>query len=348
VASWSKFNAAQTAAGRPVVYQFRIADSNPPGAYDDLMDAHGGNPGPRTAEALSIGGFNHALPDPFDPRWQEAFRASFREQAKVSKGRGYLAAWFAGNERHHRDLPRFVWSPHCAIALGQFLEAKYPTIAALNAKWGSSFASFAELLRQKPDPILRRGPMFEDFRLFGREIVREFNAVMLRTIREEDPGALVFSNRFMMGEIEDVFDKLDLYRDFDAIAVNLYPSDAEVGPDASERQYLEEVHRRTGKPILISEWSIPAVDSGLYDHPEKLDWSYPQTVVTQRDRARQAAQTEAYFYNLPFVIGAQWFTWNDIDAPRRHANRGLFKADGESWPELQQALAELNRQLPKT
>jgi len=344
---WSQFNAAQAAAGKPVVYQFRIAESLPPGDYDLLTDAHGGNPGPRQAEAVRTGGFNHAFPDPFDPKWQETFRLSFRQLAEVSKGQGYLAAWFAGNERHHRDLPRFVWSPHCAVKLGEFLAAKYATISALNAKWGTTFSSFDDLLRQKPDPVVRAGPMFADFQGFSREIVRKYNEVMLRVIREEDPGVLVFSNRFMMGETEDTFEVLDLYRDFDAIAVNLYPSSTEAGLDASERQYLSEVHRRTGKPVLISEWSVPALDSGLYNNPEKLDWSYPQTVETEHDRALEAAAAEAYFYNQPFVIGAHWFTWEDIDSARRRANRGLFKANGEPWSELLSAMAQVNLRFPQ-
>jgi len=99
------------------------------------------------------------------------------------------------------------------------------------------------------------------------------------------------------------------------------------------------MHARSGKPILIGEWSVPALDSGLYDNPKALDWSYPQTVGTQTERARQAATILGQLYNLPFIVGAHWFTWRDFDSAVRRANRGLFRASGEPWLELHISLS---------
>ena len=76
-----------------------------------------------------------------------------------------------------------------------------------------------------------------------------------------------------------------------------------------------------------------------------LDWSYPQTVENRAQRARQAAQFLTDLCNLPFLIGAHWFTWSDIDSAVRKANRGLFKANGEPWRELQEALRALNAEI---
>lgn len=344
---WAAYNDAQLAAGRPCLFQFRILESRVGSGYDTLVDATGANPGTPQALAAQKGGFNHAFPDPFDPRWRAAIETRMRETLAVVRDQPYFAGWFADNEREHRDLHRYVWSPPCAAALRRFLEARHATIAALNTAWGSRYASFDDLIAKKPDPVVRASAMFEDFRLFSREILREFNATVLRTIRAADPGRLVLSNRFMIGEIADVLENLDLYRDFDVIAVNIYPANLEAGLNRAERQFLEEVHRRSGRPILIGEWSVPALDSGLYANPARLDWSYPQAVDTQAQRARQAAQIQADLYNLPFVVGAHWFIWRDIDSPARQANRGLFRADGRPWPELTQALAELNHRLPQ-
>jgi len=342
---WAAYNEAQLATGRPYLFQFRILETRVDAGYDTLVDATGANPGTPQAQAAQRGGFNHAFPDPFDPRWRAAIEARVRETLAVVRDQPYFAGWFADNEREHRDLHRYVWSPRCAAAFRRFLEAKHTAIAALNAAWGTGFTSFDDLLAKKPDPVVRAGAMFTDFRLFSREILRELNATILRTIRTADPGRIVLSNRFMIGEIADVLENLDLYRDFDVIAVNIYPSNLAAGLDRAERQFLEEVHRRSGRPVLIGEWSVPALDSGLYANPARLDWSYPQAVDTQAQRARQAAQIQADLYNLPFVIGAHWFIWRDVDSPTRQANRGLFRADGRPWPELTQALAELNHRL---
>ena len=344
---WAAYNDTQVAAGRPYLFQFRILETRVDAGYDSLVDTTGANPGTPQAQAAQRGGFNHAFPDPFDPRWRAAIENRVRDTLAIVRDQPYFAGWFADNEREHRDLHRYVWSPRCAAAFRRFLEHKHATIATLNAAWGASFASFDDLIAKRPDPVVRAGAMFEDFRRFSREILRELNATVLRTIRAADPGRLVLSNRFMIGEIADVLENLDLYRDFDVIAVNVYPANLTAGLDCAERQLLEEVHRRSGRPILIGEWSVPALDSGLYANPARLDWSYPQAVDTQTQRARQAAQIQADLFNLPFVIGAHWFIWRDIDTPARQANRGLFRADGRPWPELAQALAELNYRLPR-
>jgi hypothetical protein len=339
---WAAFNEERAKAGEPALIQFRTLESRVGTGYDTLVNAAGENPGTQQAQAAAIGGFNHAFPDPFDPRWEQSYRERIHAIAEVVRGKDYYGGWFVDNEREHRDIHRYVWSPGCAAEFRKFLERKHREIAALNKAWGSSFESFDDLMRKKPDPVERKGAMYEDFRLFSREIIRKFNEVTLRIVREEDPGRLVFSNRFMIGEQRDVLDNLDLYKDFDAIAVNIYPANISAGLDPSERQFLELVHQRTGRPILIAEWSVPALDSGLYNNPKRLDWSYPQTVENQTQRARQAAQFSADLYNLPFLIGAHWFTWSDFDSPTRQANRGLFKANGEAWVELQEVLREVN------
>jgi len=338
---WSAFNDRQLDVHSPVVFEFHTVGTNVGDAYDTLVDAAGANPGTSQAQAAKGGGFNHAFPDPFDPRWEASVRKRVHEYAVLFHGKSYFAGWMADNERSHRDIYRYVWSPHCSLEFGAFLARKYSSIDALNQAWKANFASFKDLVDRKPDALIREGTMYQDFRLFSREVLRKFNSTILRIIHEEDPGRLVFTNRFMIGEARDVFENLDLYGGYDGVAVNVYPSNLVPGIDPGEREYLEILHRLTGKPLLVTEWSVPARDSGLYENYAHLDWSYPQTVATQPQRARQAAEFLAQLFNTPFVIGAHWFTWSDIDTRERQANRGLFKANGDPWPELQESLAHV-------
>jgi hypothetical protein len=237
------------------------------------------------------------------------------------------------------------------VEFGKFLRKRYPEIKDLNAAWKTDFASHDELLAKKPDPAVRGSVMGADFQAFAREIVRRYVEITLRVIREEDPGHLVFSQKFMLSDVVDWVPLLDLYAAYDGIALDMYPANRAPGLDESERAILKLVHEKTGKPILIGEWSVPAVDSGLYDDAAKLDWSWTEVVETQGHRARQAACVTVDFHNLPFVVGAHWFIWGDVDSPERKANRGLFKAGGqhggqtggEPWKELQEALGKANR-----
>jgi hypothetical protein len=268
-----------------------------------------------------------------------------QEIAKLVRGKPWHAGWFADNEISHRDLHRYVYSRHCAEALRAFLEQRYDReIEELNRAWETDFESFDAIVAQRPEPPGRECTMSGDFRLFAREIVKKYAGVTLGIIREEDPDHLVFSPRLMFGDTEYV----DLYSSYDAVAVNYYPSNDEPGLSGQAESILRYIHERSGRPLIIGEWSIPAVDSGLYNDPEDLDWSWPQTVPTQTDRARQAACLTLDFYNLPFIIGAHWFIWYDFDSEDRRANRGLFKADGEPWVEVIDALAKAHDRIGHT
>src|SRR5205823_3560529 len=112
------------------------------------------------------------------------------------------------------------------------------------------------------------------------------------------PGRLVFSNRFMLEGIWDTIDLIDLFGQYDAVAVNCYPDNLEPGISVAEREALTLIHEKTGKPILIGEWSVPAIDSGLYDPAKPLDWSWAEVVDTQEQRAAQAARVAADFHDL--------------------------------------------------
>lgn len=347
--AWSEFNEKQIAEGKPTVFQFyRVnTDISSRSPYVGLMnpDEARSNADPEK-QLAAIGGFNHAFPDPFDPNWEEDVRKQVRGVATLFKDKKYFMAWMAANERSHWNLYRYVWSPYCAVEFGKFLREKYATIDELNSSWESDFESFEDLLEKRPEPLVIEGNKYEDFNTFSRIILRTFNKKILDIIHEEDPGRLVFTNRFMIHEVRGVFDNLDLYDGFDGVAVNIYPSNDVWGLDLAERQYMELVHEKTGKPLIICEWSVPARDSHLYDNPAKLDWSYPQLMRTQQERAQQVAQVSADFYNMPFMVGAHWFSWGDFNHGTRQSNRGIFTWDGSAaYEEVQKALKDVNTRI---
>jgi hypothetical protein len=332
IPSWAPVLDEMMAQGQTAPVMFHSLQAGTMKAQFDCLAAPGGTLTPA----------EHGFADPFDPRYEQALHSRMRDFARYIKDKPWFAAWFADNEIRFEDLYRRVASPHCAKVLLAFLDHKYGgDIGRLNAAWDTHFASFAELDAHRPDPVLRHGPVYEDFRAFSRETVKKHVEVTLRVIREEDPGRLIFSQRFMLSGLCEAMDYLDLFAAYDGIAVNLYPCNQRMGLSEAEKAVLRMVHQKTGKPILITEWSIPALDSGLYQKPDKLDWSWEQVVLDQHERAAQAARVAADHYNLPFVVGSHWFTLRDFDNERRQANRGLYRADDTPWAELIQALRDV-------
>jgi hypothetical protein len=333
---WERLNNILEKEGNdalPVFYT--MSTDNLEGRFDYLVDSRG--------RAAGDGG--HKFPDPFDPGFVEVYRKEVRKTVKIVGEKKWFIGWFADNEISHSDVYRHVYSRHCNESFRKWLKGRYHSVDALNKAWGTQFGSFEVISESRPTPASRSGSMYEDFRKFQRIIVARYIDVTTDIIREEDPGRLLFSNRFMLSDSSDWLPLLDLYSVYDGIAINLYPSNISPGLSESEKLLLKMAHEKSGRPIIVTEWSVPALDSGLYDDIDNLDWSFSRVVRTQSDRARQAAHVTLDFYNQPYIIGSHWFRWNDYYSVKRMANRGLVQSDGQPWTELQEALKNVNNKL---
>ena len=332
---YAHYNREQNKQGRPTIPQFAVLnyhDCFRYGPYDVLTDRRG-----RVKDG------EHGFPDPFDPRFEAAARERAEDWASLVRGDPNFVAWFVDNEIGFDHLHRFVWSPNCARALLAFLQARYPKIETLNQRWGASFANYDQLAAARPEPALDRGPMYDDFVAFERRLYQQYVDVTLRVTRAADPDHLIASNRHNLGGLPHWLRNIDLCSAYDLVAVNLYPCNQTPGVGSSGLAVLREVSRRTGRPVIIGEYSVPGLDSGLYEQKKAvLDWSFPQAVPTQAIRARQAAHITADFFNEPYMVGAHWFIYADFDSAQREANRGLVRIDGRPWEALVSELAAIH------
>ncbi len=291
----------------------------------------------------------HTMPDPFDSRYKVALKTKISKIKSRTEGRDWFIGYFADNEVVLTDLHRAVYSTNCAEAFKTWLTARYNnSISSLNAAWGKSYASFTALMTAKPDPIKKSGTMYDDFMAFKRVIVQKYvdesKSAFMEVYNNNPP--LIFSNRFTI-DLSEVYDVLDIFAAaYDGIAINCYPGGTEVGLPQWMKGAIQKAYTIAQKPIIIGEWSVPALDSGLYNNFNNLDFSYPECVDTQTERARQAAYITAEFYNEPFMVGTHWYKWHDIDDSYRRANRGVYKSDGRTpWPELQASLISIHEQI---
>lgn len=292
------------------------------------------------------GATGHEFPDVYDPDFETAFRGMVQDDLDGGlAGKSWFVGWFTGNEMDIENLHRRIHSPACWAAYMVFLQTRYANqIAQLNAAWGASHVDFAEITQEDADTTIRQGARYEDLMAFKRQTLQLFYQTTTTIIRELDPGRLVFSQRFN-GFSHFPWSEPDLLQaSYDAVGVNIYPENTQGGLLEGEIAYLTGVAAATGLPVIIGEWSVPASDSGYYDGTYPLDFSWPNLVMDQEERARQAMRVQAEFYNLPFIIGADWFKWKDYEGPSRWANRGLFRADAITpWQGLQDALGDIGR-----
>ena len=100
--------------------------------------------------------------------------------------------------------------------------------------------------------------------------------------------------------------------------------------------------RMAGKPVIVTEWSFSALDSGL-----PCTHGAGQRFFTQRERAEATSIFARTMWAMPEVAGYVYFMWCDQPAVGKNGpqgentNYGLVNADDEPYEEQVAALAAL-------
>ena len=67
--------------------------------------------------------------------------------------------------------------------------------------------------------------------------------------------------------------------------------------------------RQGGKPLLVTEWSFPALDRGM-----PCTWGAGMRVKTQAERVQACELVAKTFLSCPQVVGYDYFMWRDQPA----------------------------------
>jgi hypothetical protein len=180
--------------------------------------------------------------------------------------------------------------------LVELVRTRYADIAQFNEAWAPArpLASF-EALAEEPLSA-HTDAARADMRAFLRSFLEAYFGLLVGTLRKYDTQHLVLGSRFTQATASDR-DVVEVSARFvDVVSVNYYryPID---------RSFLERVHRWSGdKPVMLSEWYVGSRERGL------------SAVIEVEDQGARARAYRHYVEQaaaLPFVVGFQWFIYND-------------------------------------
>jgi hypothetical protein len=245
----------------------------------------------------------------------------------------------------------------------------YVTIDQLNETWSSEFHSYkytsfddvygfdVPYIRSHYDPVK------EDLYAFERVIYKIYVDTIIDNIRkvETDYMAMegnsfhrpIFSNRFHLRSPAAMLSlkrNMDLFSRFDAIAVNLYPTVNQNGtylPYDLMNIVKSTFHDTTGLPIYIGEFGVASEDGDNYDLQPYLTmerWRV-KSVPFQYQRGWMYRNLVSTWANLPWVIGANWFSWfNGYGIPHGSdvRNSGLVDDNNNYYPHLANEVRSVN------
>lgn len=292
------------------------------------------------------------FPDVFSPSWARHCASIARRRCEPARDDPWLIGYFLDNElewygKNHKADGLFVeaWklppAAHGKRAWAEFVAGSPGGLPAFNAEFGTAIADVTALAADRT-PRAARGAAGEALaRGWVRRVAEAYFGVATAAVRRADPNHLIVGCRFA-GRAPEVLDIAG--KACDVVSFNIYPRiDPERGVPAGVLKILDDWQRDCGKPIMITEWSFPALDAGL---PSRHGAG--MRVETQTQRAACFAHFQEFLFRLPQVVGSCYFMYLDEPAEGisssfpEDSNYGLIDVRDEPYAAITTAAAGLN------
>ncbi|GBC90637.1 hypothetical protein HRbin14_01379 [bacterium HR14] len=294
------------------------------------------------------------FPNVFSPEWESWCDWVAYERCRPNRDDPWLLGYMLDNELEWFGKDYLPWglavealrrpAGHTArVALADLLRQRYKgDIAAFNRAWEANLRDFREIAESETPPAIRTPRAQQDGIAFVRLAARRYFETATRAIRKHDPNHLILGCRFA-GDAPPIWDIAGEY--CDVISVNTYPRiDLRQGRVLDWEGHLRRWHKESKRPLMITEWSFPALDSGL-----PCKHGAGMRVDTQSQRARCFRIFQETALSLPFVVGSNFFMW--VDEPAQgisrtfpeDSNYGLVNEQGVPYRELVATATEVHR-----
>jgi len=286
------------------------------------------------------------FPDVFSKDFERIAKRIARSQCRQRANDLFLIGYFTDNELHwgpdwrSKDslLIGFLRMKSDApgrLAAVDFLKQRYGSVGELNTAWKTTAVSFAALPDSMPFPANEKREKDEaDFQYIASE---RYFKVCKEAIQKEDPNHLILGCRFAGVAPEPVLRAVSEH--VDVVSFNTYNF---TPPETA----LEHIHRQTSKPMMITEFSFKAMDSGL---PNTRGAGKP--VQTQKDRAKHFTSFVTALMKLPYMVGYHWFEYVDEPAAGRfdgeNSNYGLVTIKDEPYEILTKEMTRINGSIER-
>jgi hypothetical protein len=233
--------------------------------------------------------------DVFDPQFESMTDQSIASAAAPYAGNPKCIGYFVDNEMSWEGIATGALnSPPdqaCRQVFVADLQAKYGTIGALNAAWGTEGADW-DSLRPKLPPTPQA---IEDCAAFEYKFARRYFDTVAAALDRHASNQLYLGCRFatnphpahILRACADVVD---------VVSINYYGT--------SIRSSAWTGANDLGKPIIVGEFHFGALDSGMFHQGLQSADSQADRGVKYAEYIRSAAECHAF-------VGCHWFQWAD-------------------------------------
>ena len=176
------------------------------------------------------------------------------------------------------------------------------TIEEFNKDWGVELKSWEEINDWESLP---KGPARASDELRSawlEHLAKDYFKVTTELIHRYDPNHLILGVRYKGGAPVELFRASRGFTDVQSI--NIYRADARL--DAA---LMDAMYKEAEQPIVISEYGFHSLDGRSGNRNlSGFIWGH---VIDQQARADGYRLFTTRMARVPYIIGADWFQWND-------------------------------------
>lgn len=168
----------------------------------------------------------------------------------------------------------------------------------------------------------------------------KYFGVVNRLLKKHDPNHLNLGVRFNKLPPKSVLvASMGLV---DAHSVNCYSTDI-----ADSIRFSRFVYENSGAKVIVSEFSFFSPDN-LSGNKNAM-WPYGGHVASRKERADYFSKLVEAMAGTPYVLGCDWFQWNDEPPHGRYdgedLNCGIVSIHDEPYPEMVDAVRNLSHRV---
>ncbi|MEM8873082.1 MAG: hypothetical protein AAGD32_02380 [Planctomycetota bacterium] len=285
----------------------------------------------------------------YHPEFAMIAEKAVRQQVTPLRDNRNLVGYYTDNELDWSDKSSgpaayFDWldpSTPSRQAVMRSVRRVWADVEAFNADWDTDLASFDELdgwTYLPRDNNAAYNKLLVDFR---GQLAADYFEITSNLVRKYDPNHLILGVRYKGWAPPEVV-RAQAGRT-DAVSINYYVADARL-----DRTLFEMLHDESGgQPVIITEYSFHALDGRSGN---RNTFGFSAQVPDQTARADGYREMTEGLASVPFVIGADWFQWNDEPPSGRRGdgedvNFGIVDVDDIAYDHLIDAVRETTPRL---
>jgi len=295
---------------------------------------------------LHLGAYDRApWHDLFAPQMWKAVDGAAKAQIAKVVDDPYLVGYFTDNELGWWDETLFATymkmpasSPGKLRLLGLIKRFYKGSFAGFRKDWNTSASSFEALGKKSALTLKPGGNGLQLVNAWTYELGRQYYRMVWEAVRRYDKNHLILGDRYCQYYTLPIVRASKDY--IDAVSTNY---GAEWNDGSISRFFLDTLNQATGKPVIVSEFYMCAMENRSGN--KNSSGGFP-IVQTQAERAAGFKHYVESVASLPYMLGAHWFQYYDEPEHGRgdgeNYNMGLVDTMGRPYEDLVRAAASID------